>query len=60
MLEAIDRQKLTAGWRKEGGRFIPHPASWLANRQWEDDVGPGAGSGSVWDEFIGETERKAS
>jgi hypothetical protein len=26
----------TEAWTKEGGRYIPHPASYLNNRRWED------------------------
>jgi hypothetical protein len=25
-------------WRKEGGAFIPYPATWLNSRGWEDEV----------------------
>jgi hypothetical protein len=52
MLEAIDRQKQSRAWCKNNGQFIPHPASWLNNRQWEDSIVPDLGEGSVWDEFI--------
>jgi biotin operon repressor len=60
MLEAIDRQKQTLAWRKNNGQFIPHPASWLANRQWEDAIQPDLAEGTVWDEFIGEPEKEES
>ena len=33
MLTAIDRQKKTAQWQEDGGRFIPHPATWLNQKQ---------------------------
>ena len=25
-------------WRKDGGKFIPYPASWLNGRRWEDET----------------------
>jgi len=25
-------------WRKDGGQFIPHPATWLNGRRWEDSI----------------------
>lgn len=28
--------------RKDGGRYVPHPATWLNDRRWEDDVTLGA------------------
>ncbi len=60
MLEAIDRQKQSRAWRKDNGQYIPHPATWLNNRQWEDSVQPDLAGGSVWDEFVGEPEKEAS
>jgi hypothetical protein len=36
MLAALDRQRRSADWCKDGGRFIPHPATWLNQRRWED------------------------
>ena len=60
MLEAIERQKQTMAWRKNNGQFIPHPATWLANRQWEDEVSVVQGESSVWGEFIGENGEEKS
>ena len=57
MLEAIGRQKKPP-WRKDNGQFIPHPATWLNNRQWEDSIMPDLAEGSVWDEFIGKPEKE--
>lgn len=37
MLMAIDRQKGSDQWQEAGGRYIPHPASWLHGRRWEDE-----------------------
>lgn len=37
MLAAIGLARLTEQWRKEGGQFIPYPASWLRARGWEDE-----------------------
>ena len=38
MLEAIEQWKKTAQWQEDGGKYIPHPASWLNQRRWEDDM----------------------
>lgn len=43
MLEAIERFKGSAQWREENGRFIPHPATWINQRRWEDEVKGGTG-----------------
>jgi hypothetical protein len=34
---AIERYKATDQWQTESGRFIPHPATWLNQRRWEDE-----------------------
>jgi hypothetical protein len=38
ILAAIQHQAKTDGWRKDGGKFIPHPSTWLNNRRWEDEL----------------------
>lgn len=37
ILAAVQRAKTREGWVKDGGRFIPYPASWLNSRGWEDE-----------------------
>lgn len=37
MLAALDWQRQSEGWTKDGGQFIPHPATWLNGRRWEDE-----------------------
>jgi len=31
----IDHEK---NWKVEGGKFIPHPSTWLNQRRWEDEI----------------------
>lgn len=38
MLAALDRQRLTEQWQRENGRFIPHPATWLNQGRWADEL----------------------
>jgi hypothetical protein len=38
MIGAIGRQLQGGDWQKEGGRFIPLPATWLNQRRWEDET----------------------
>ena len=35
MVEAIERQAQSQGWTKDGGRFIPNPATWLNDERWK-------------------------
>lgn len=37
MSAALDRDKQSPEWRKDGGAYIPHPATWLNGRRWEDE-----------------------
>ena len=36
LLSAIRRQAASDQWRRDDGKFIPHPATWLNGRRWED------------------------
>lgn len=38
LLSAIETQKRSRDWIKEGGQYIPYPAKWLNKRRWEDSV----------------------
>lgn len=38
MVQAIERQRMTEQWQRDNGQFIPHPATWLNQRRWEDEV----------------------
>ena len=35
---AVETAKASADWRKEDGRYIPYPASWLNAKGWEDNA----------------------
>lgn len=37
ILAAVARQAGSVEWQREDGRYIPHPASWLNGRRWEDE-----------------------
>ena len=41
MLEAIERDRASPDWRREGGKYIPYPARWLYGKSWEDEAGKG-------------------
>ena len=38
IMVALEAQKKMPQWTKDGGQFIPHPASWLNQERWEDEV----------------------
>jgi len=37
LIDGLQRWKQTEQWQKEGGKFIPYPATFLNQRRWEDD-----------------------
>lgn len=38
IMDALDKQKRSEQWQKDGGRYIPLPTTWLRGRRWEDQV----------------------
>ena len=40
ILDGLERAKAGHDWQKEGGKYIPHPATWLNAKGWEDELGP--------------------
>ena len=39
LIQKINLLKETPDWKKDGGQFIPYPATWLNAAGWEDEVG---------------------
>lgn len=45
MMAGLATWKESDQWRKDGGKFIPHPTTWLNGRRWEDEgIQPGYAS----------------
>ena len=40
ILTAVYRQKGWTEWKKDGGKYIPHPATWLNGGCWDDEQQP--------------------
>ena len=38
VLGALEAQKKTEQWTKDGGRFIPLPSTWLNGQRWADEL----------------------
>lgn len=47
MLMALAWQSLTEDWTKEGGKFIPYPATWLNDGRWTDEQPKAMPAGAV-------------
>lgn len=37
MLSSIERAKTSDDWKRQNGRYVPYPATWLNGRRWEDE-----------------------
>jgi hypothetical protein len=45
MLAALRQAARSPDWQKQGGKYIPYPATWLYAKSWEDETGPPAAAG---------------
>ena len=52
MAKALMEQKQSAQWNKDGGQYIPNPATWLNQRRWEDEVKQYHSSAVVSDDMM--------
>lgn len=45
LIPAVEAQKASRQWTRDGGQFVPYPATWLNQGRWDDEVDD-AGGGS--------------
>lgn len=38
LLQALETQKQSDQWRRDGGQYIPYASTWLNQRRWEDEI----------------------
>lgn len=38
IITAVEDQKESDQWTRDNGQYIPHPATWLNQKRWEDEV----------------------
>ena len=43
LIAAIEQQRKSDQWRRDGGQYIPNPATWLNRGQWDDSIQAGTG-----------------
>ena len=51
ILSTIERATTSVEWTRDGGQFIPYPATWLNAKGWEDEYGK-QGDGAVDDNLF--------
>lgn len=57
LLTAIERQKCSSQWSRDGGRYIPNPATWLNQGRWEDELPCDTGRSAQKDPLLEMIER---
>lgn len=57
LLESIRKAKASPQWAKDGGQYIPHPATWLNRGQWADV--PTETKPTVFEEFLARGSQQA-
>ena len=55
-MAAIQRQKESAQWDREDGRYIPNAATWLSQGRWEDELPRRLGDSQEVSGVLGEAE----
>lgn len=45
MLATIEQAKTSVDWTKDGGQWVPFPATWLNGKRWEDEFTHGENNG---------------
>jgi len=38
IVQAMTEQRAQEQWKRDGGKFIPHPSTWLNEKRWEDEI----------------------
>lgn len=57
ILSAVEYQRNCPQWQKDGGQYIPNPATWLNQGRWEDKLPAGTPKGATG--HLGEAELEA-
>jgi hypothetical protein len=38
IMDCLEKHKASKDWKKDGGQFIPYPATWLNGERWNDEI----------------------
>jgi hypothetical protein len=66
ILKAISKQRQSDSWQRDGGQYIPNPATWINEGRWDDELGRGTGNRSagpgtpIQAEYVGEIQAPIS
>ncbi len=51
LVEIVKKWSNTTDWKKEGGKFIPHPSTWLNGERWLDELPASTGDSQPFNKF---------
>lgn len=37
-MQALETQKQSDQWRRDGGQYVPYASTWLHQKRWEDEL----------------------
>lgn len=49
IMQAVRTAKKSEQWKRENGRFIPNPSTWLNQGRWDDELTPTSSSSASYD-----------
>lgn len=58
ILAHVRDHKRSPDWIKDGGQFVPYPATFLNGQRWEDDIPPDTGPGMAYHGYQERLSRK--
>lgn len=58
ILAHVRDHKRSPDWIKDGGQFVPHPATFINGQRWEDDIPPDTGPGMAYHGYQERMARK--
>ena len=58
ILAHVRDHKRSPDWLKDGGQFVPYPATFLNGQRWEDDIPPDTGPGMAYHGYQERVARK--
>lgn len=53
LITALGKHCVSHDWTKEGGRYVPLPASWINGERWEDELSAGGGNAGKPSAYVG-------
>ena len=59
ILAALKQATTSEDWAKDGGRFIPHPATWLNAKGWEDEFTANGKPQKTFLQMVKESKKEA-